>query len=85
MLDVVAERGAHDDRAVRDQRRLPDFDEVVHVEDALVDHLAEVAGGVAVLEVADARAEGRAGVERALAALRERSSHGRRRSRSRRR
>ncbi len=65
-LHVVVHRRADDDRAVRDQRRLPELDQVVHVEDALVDHLLQIARGVAVLEFADARTEGRAGIERAL-------------------
>lgn len=52
---VVADRGAHDERTVRDQARTPDFDEIVGVDGALGDFLVEGAGCVAVLEVAYTR------------------------------
>ena len=67
LLPFFAESVANDERTVRDQRRTPDFDQLVRVDGALVDFLAEGTGGVAVLEIADARGVVDGNVDRVLA------------------
>ena len=53
-MPFVTNTIANDQRAVRDKRRTPYFDQQAGINGALVDFLAERAGSVAILEIAEA-------------------------------
>ena len=62
VFHVSRQSSAHNQRAVRDQGRVPDFDQIVHVNQTTVNRLAQRARGVAVSEVADHVSVGHASV-----------------------